>query len=280
MRQSVRRWMFGAGTLAVVGAAACGQAGVADAAQVTAAGQEGRTAAASAYTPPSKPLHVGQNGAAVRSVQRRLAQLHYYPGPIDGKYGNDTLEAAWAFREVQGLRLDSRSAAQPITRAFELALVHPKKPWVLAKQGAPNRIEINQNIQVLVLYKGNKPQVILHVSTGGRYTYPCPGDPSATCGPAITPDGKFKAHSLTKGWHKSPLCPAAFGCMYNSVWIDPAAGVAIHGDLSVPWYPASHACIRIWMDAARWFYRDLTIGGKHATPVYVRGTAPAYPASN
>jgi hypothetical protein len=64
------------------------------------------------------------------------------------------------------------------------------------------------------------------------------------------------------------------------VWIDPAAGVAIHGDLSVPWYPASHACIRIWMDAATWFYKDLTIGGKHATPVYVRGTAPAYPASN
>jgi peptidoglycan hydrolase-like protein with peptidoglycan-binding domain len=263
-----------------VAAAAGGQAGVASAAQVTAAVPDGAAAPAGTYTPPSKPLHFGQQGAAVLSVQRRLAALHYYPGPIDGKYGQDVQEAAWAFREVQGLRLSTTSQAEPITRAFEHALVHPKPPFVLVKHGAPNRVEINQNIQVLVLYKNSKPQVILHVSTGGRYTYPCPGNPTATCGPADTPNGNFKAYSLTKGWHKSPLCGAAYGCMYNSVWIDPAAGVAIHGDLSVPWYPASHACIRIPMDAATWFYKDLTIGGRHATPVYVKGTAPAYPASN
>src|SRR5271165_227973 len=128
MRQSVRRWMLGAATLAVVGAAAYGQVAVAGAAQVTPGVHNGRAAPASAYTPPAKPLYFGQKGAAVRSVQRRLAQLHYYPGPIDGKFGQDTQEAAWAFREVQGLRMNAKTAAQPISRAFEHALIHPKRP--------------------------------------------------------------------------------------------------------------------------------------------------------
>jgi hypothetical protein len=267
MRQSVRRWMFGAGAVAVVAAAAFGQAGVAGAAQVAAAGHQGRAAAGSPYAPPKTPLYFGQQGAAVRSVQRRLAQLHYYPGPIDGKYGQDLLHAAWAFREVQGLRMNAKTAGQPINAAFEHALVHPKGPKVLVRKGGPNRVEVNLHIQVLVLYKNSKPSVILHVSSGGNCLV------GQGCG-WITPDGNFKAYSLTKGWHKSPLCPTAYGCMYNSVWIDPTAGIAIHGDLTVPWYPDSHGCIRIWMDAAAWFHKDLRIGGRHPTPVYVRGTAP------
>jgi len=30
------------------------------------------------------------------------------------------------------------------------------------------------------------------------------------------------------------------------------------------------------MDAAAWFHKDVTIGGKHATRIYVRGKAPYY----
>ena len=54
---------------------------------------------------------------------------------------------------------------------------------------------------------------MLHVSTGGGYTYPCPGDPGATCGPAITPDGDFTALSFAPGWIKVPL-----GTMYNPLF--------------------------------------------------------------
>jgi lipoprotein-anchoring transpeptidase ErfK/SrfK len=274
MRQSVRRWMFGAGTVAVVATAAFGQAGVAGAAQVAAAGHQGRAAAGSPYVPPTAPLYFGQQGAAVRSVQRRLAQLHYYPGPIDGKYGNDTLEAAWAFREVQGLRLNNRTAAQPITRAFEHALVYPKKPWVLKKSGGASRIEINQNIQVLVLYRHDRPFLIVHISSGGRYYYPCPGDPTATCGPAVTPDGNYKAL-----WYHQGRLTVPLGFMTNPVFFIGGA-YAIHGGDAVPWYPASHGCVRLYSDVVNWFHKDVRIGGRHPTPIYIRGTAPEYPASN
>jgi peptidoglycan hydrolase-like protein with peptidoglycan-binding domain len=45
-------------------------------------------------------------------VQQRLAALKYYPGAVDGQFGTDTLEAVWAFQEVQGLPVqDSVSPA-------------------------------------------------------------------------------------------------------------------------------------------------------------------------
>jgi lipoprotein-anchoring transpeptidase ErfK/SrfK len=279
MRLTIRRWFYGTAAMAAVMVAACGQGTIAHSAQSapsapsTAAASSG-TSAPATYVPPRKPLHFGQTGPAVKSVQRRLAQLHYYPGPIDGIYGDDTLEAAWAFREVQGLRVGPSNAAEPMNMAFLKALVHPRQPGKLVPKGAPNRVEINQNIQVLVLYRDNQPVLIAHVSSGGRYYYPCPGDPAATCGPAVTPDGNYHALWFYAGWMTVPL-----GTMFNPVFfID--SSYAIHGDVPVPWYPVSHGCVRLWMDIAPWFHKDLRIGGKHPTPIYIRGIAPAYPKPN
>jgi hypothetical protein len=267
MRHNVRRWLLGAGVVAAAGAVAAGQgAAVAAPAHTTAP-----SAAAAAYVPPSKPLYFGETGAAVKSVQRRLAQLHYFPGPIDGSYGQDTIEAAWAFREVQGLPMNEATGAEPINRAFERALIHPGQPYVLIKHGPATRVEVNLKRQVLVLYKDNKVALIAHVSSGGDYYFCNPG--GGGCGYAITPDGDFSALSFQSGWVKVPL-----GTMYNPVWINYAAGVAIHGDEPVPWYPVSHGCIRVWLDIADIFHNMITVGGRHATPVYVRGIAPYQPS--
>src|SRR5215469_18585148 len=97
-----------------------------------------------------------------------------------------------------------------VTYKFRHALIHPHAPKVLVPKGGGNRIEINQNDELLVLYRDNNVRLILHVSSGGGYTYPCPHDPSSTCGPAITPDGNYKALSFYQGWEK-----VALGRMYN-----------------------------------------------------------------
>lgn len=283
MRNTVRRWLIGAGAVAAAGAMVYGQAAMATAAgarsgastaSAKAAATTAKAVTTAAYKPPSKPPQYGQSGAAVRSVQRRLAALHYYPGVIDGKYGPNTREAAWAFREVQGLKVTARNEANPIDKAFLKALVHPKQPYKLVPKGGANRIEINQNIQVLVLYKNNKPNLILHVSPGGRYYYPCPGDPSATCGPADTPDGNYHAIAFIPGDVQVPL-----GYMYNPVFFIGLA-YAIHGGDPDPWYPASHGCVRLPSDVQTWFYKKVSVGGKHPTPIYIRGTARPYPESN
>jgi len=288
MKRSIRRAALGAGALALAVAVGCGcgQARTASAAPLRPAGRgigaaesgtagaSGTAAASGTYVPPSNPLRYGEAGPAVKSVQRRLAQLHYYPGRVDGVYGPDTQEAAWAFREVQGLRVSVSTEAEPITRAFEKALVHPRQPQVLIRNGPRNRVEINQNIQVLVLYRKGKPVLIAHTSTGGGYYYPCPGDPGATCGPAITPDGSYHALWFYPGWMTVPL-----GTMYNPVFFIDSA-YAIHGDIPVPWYPVSHGCVRLWMDIASWFHNRLSVGGTRPTPIYIRGSAPPYPDSN
>jgi lipoprotein-anchoring transpeptidase ErfK/SrfK len=251
MKRSVRRWLAGAGAVAAVAAAAHGMA-LADSA--------GRR-----YVPPGRPLYVGQSGPAVRSVQRRLNQLRYYAGPVNGRYGQDLLEAAWAFREVQGLAMNAVSAAEPINRAFERALIHPRQPYVREKHGPASRIEINQNIEVMVLYKADRPDWIFHVSTGGGYYFCSPG--GTGCGYAITPDGTFYLRVFVRGWERVPL-----GEMFNPAYF--TAVDAIHGDIPVPWYPASHGCVRMWMDGAEWFHYDVSIGGRHPTPVYIWGRAP------
>jgi lipoprotein-anchoring transpeptidase ErfK/SrfK len=259
MTVRVRWWLLCAvTTAAAVGGSLAGQVSAASAMAVS---PEKRTTAEAtqAYVPPSQDLYLGNQGLAVRSVQARLAELGYYPGPVDGKYGPDLEEAVWAFKEVQGLPLlRGSSLIGPVMRHD---LVNPKSPPVLVPAGGPNRIEINQTIQVLVMYRNNKPAVILHVSTGGRYYYCSKGG----CGYAITPDGNFKALSYLPGTITVPL-----GFMQNPVFFIGRA-YAIHGGDPVPWYPASHGCVRIYADAVTWFHNDITIG---VTNIYIRGTAP------
>src|SRR5436305_5152881 len=115
MRQSVRRWLAGAGAAAAVGAAVGGQAATASAATTAAARRAAPAHAAlararvahagadPAYRPSGHVIHYGAKGPAVRALQRRLAVLHYYPGKVDGQFGQNTLEAVWAFKEVQHL---------------------------------------------------------------------------------------------------------------------------------------------------------------------------------
>jgi len=271
MRRSVRRWLYSVGAVTAAGATAWGLLGTASAAQLSLTRSASASPATSAaYVPPNHDLYFGDSGPAVKSVQERLAQLKYYPGPIDGQYGQDTAEAVWAFKEVQGLPMNAASNTI-ITYKFRRDLINPKLPKVLEPKGGASRIEINQNDEVLVLYKNNKVALILHVSTGGGYYYPCPGDAAATCGPAVTPDGTFYPYLFQSGWVVVPL-----GTMYNPIWFSP--GYAIHGDIPVPWYPASHGCVRIWMDAAAWFYQDVSIGGAHPTPIYIKGVAPYQPS--
>src|SRR5215470_10658060 len=61
---------------------------------------------AASYTPSTRTLREGMTGADVKALQSRLAALKYYPGPIDGAFGSDTLEAVWAFQEVQRLTVN------------------------------------------------------------------------------------------------------------------------------------------------------------------------------
>jgi peptidoglycan hydrolase-like protein with peptidoglycan-binding domain len=273
MRQTVWRWLWVAGGVTAVGVLALGQ-GMAGASTAFPTGGHFPSTvkvrpATGPYKPPSQPLYVGETGPAVKNVQRRLNALHYYAGPVDGSFGQDLLWAAWAFRAVNGMPVNSTTAAEPISRNFERALVHPKLPPVLVPKGGANRVEINQKLQIAVVYKDNKVEWIWRISSGGGYYYCNPPSGGGGCGYAVTIDGNFHAEYMISGLDIVPL-----GSMFNPVFFDPAAGQAMHGGDPVPFYPASHGCVRLQLDVENWFFKYLTIGGKHPEPVYVRGVAP------
>jgi peptidoglycan hydrolase-like protein with peptidoglycan-binding domain len=211
-------------------------------------------ASSSTPTATTSVLQLGMKGSAVKALQRRLAALKYYPGSIDGQFGTNTLEAVWAFQEVQGL-----PGRDYVNSAMQRALAKPRAPKVLDRGAGANRIEVNLASEVLVLYRDNTIQLISHVSSGGGYYFCSPG---GGCGYAITPTGDYKTVVYMPGWVQVPL-----GEMYNPVFFIGTA-FAIHGDTEVPLAPVSHGCVRIPMDVAAFFHTLVHVPGE---PVIVRG---------
>jgi hypothetical protein len=205
-------------------------------------------ASTSAPAAATRALQPGMKSAAVKVLQRRLAALKYYPGSIDGNFGGNTLEAVWAFEEVQGL-----PGHDYVTSAMQRALAHPRAPKVLDRRAGANRIEVNLGIDVLVLYHANKVQLISHISPGGGYYFCSPG---GGCGYAVTPTGNFRTLVFMPGWVQVPL-----GEMYNPVFFIGTA-FAIHGETYVPLAPVSHGCVRIPMDIAAFFYKLVRTPGE------------------
>jgi hypothetical protein len=228
-------------------------------AAVTAAGQGGEVrqaqAAGPAYTGPERELRYGLRGRDVKALQRRLAALKYYPGPVNGQFDAYTLEAVWAFQEVQGLKVSGVVGAATVR-----ALAHPRGYRARHGSGGSTRVEVNLRARVLVAYRAGRITLISHISAGGGYRY----DRGAV---AFTPTGRFRTRAYLHGWIRVPL-----GEMYNPVFFI-GTSYAIHGEPTygsrgggVPLNPVSHGCVRIPFDIAGFFHTLVKTPG---TRVYI-----------
>src|ERR1700722_19717561 len=173
----------------------------------------------------------------------------------NGQFGADTLEAVWAFQEVQGLKVNG-----VVGPATARALRHPRGYRSRYARGHPMRIEGNLRARVLVVYRAHRVVLISHISAGGGYVF----DRGAR---AVTPTGRFRTTGFLRGWVRVPL-----GAMYNPVFFIRTA-YAIHGEPTygsngggVPLNPVSHGCVRIPYDIALFFHRLVWTPG---TPVYI-----------
>src|SRR3984957_1783237 len=214
-----------------------------------------RSAAPAAYVPPKGTLAEGSSGAAVKALQRRLAALKYDPGAVDGHLGANTEDAIWAFQEINGVKVTG-----VVDAATKRALVHPKTYKSHDPRQNGNRIEVNQALEVLILYKNGQISLISHVSTGGGYWYNCGGGE----GQAITPNGNYRTDDYMPGWVTVPL-----GAMYNPVFFISTV-YAIHGDTYVPVFPDSNGCVRLPMFIADFFHKLVATPG---TEVFIYGKA-------
>lgn len=170
----------------------------------------------------------------ILAVERRLSDLGYWTGPVDGTLDAGSRHALIAFQKVEG-----RRRTGTLTRAEIEALLSADRP--LPKYSGYAHVEIDLNRQVLfVVDMTGTITHILPVCTGNEKAYVDHGEIHR----AHTPRGRFIVLRKIAGWRVSSL-----GMLYYPNYIH--NGIAIHGSPAMAFYPASHGCIRIPMFASK-----------------------------
>lgn len=115
-------------------------------------------------------------------------------------------------------------------------------------------VDIDISRQVLSEVMDGDVVAEYHISSGSGEGYWLDG----TWWDGETPRGWFEIYAKERGWVEGPL-----GGLYNPMYF--YEGFAVHGSTSVPYYPASHGCVRISRAEADWLYDRVGVG----TPVLV-----------
>jgi len=167
--------------------------------------------------PPS--LTYGSRSLLVPDLLARLRALGYETPSVTQEFDYDVLESVYAFEKVENL---DRTGVVDAT--FWAHLDNPVIPQPRYQEPAAH-IEVDKAKQVLYVVRDGKVVHISPVSTAGL-----PG--------RFTPVGQFSIFRKVPGYDPSPL-----GILYKPMYF--TGGYAIHGNPSVPPYPASHGCVRV-----------------------------------
>jgi cell wall hydrolase len=178
-------------------------------------------------------LAVGRRSAAVAQLGNQLRRLHY-AAPAGSTFDSRMQDAVYAFQKVNGFPrtgiVDDRIWA---------ALSRPRV--ARPRFGQPgSHLEVNKELQVLYVVRSSRVALIVPISTAG-----VPG--------TYTPVGRFAVYRKVVGFDPSPL-----GTLYDPLYF--TGGYAIHGNPSVPPYPASHGCVRVPMFVAPYLFRTVPYG--------------------
>jgi N-acetylmuramoyl-L-alanine amidase len=178
-------------------------------------------------------LRYGSAGTAVLQLEHRLAALHYAVR-TSSTYGPELVDSVIAFQKVQGLEPDGVAGPNVWRR-----LGNPRIPQPRYTSPA-DHIEVDKTHQVVYVVRNSKIATIFPTSTAGIAGY-------------YTPEGTFSIYRKVDGWDNSPL-----GQLYRPMYF--TGGYALHGNPSVPAYPASHGCVREPMWIADWMYETNDYG--------------------
>jgi peptidoglycan hydrolase-like protein with peptidoglycan-binding domain len=177
-------------------------------------------------------LGPGSSGLSAYALDRRLHELHYALGRVDGYYGQDDLDAVTAFQKLHGLARTGTVDGRVWTELERATVPRARYPG--------DHVEVSKRLQVLFVVRDGLVALVSTVSTGAT---------------GNTPLGHFRVYSKVPGYNAKEM-------YYSSFFI---GGFAIHGYHSVPAYPASHGCVRIPLWLAVRVYSLIDYG----TSVYV-----------
>ncbi|HET7759931.1 MAG TPA: L,D-transpeptidase family protein [Gaiellaceae bacterium] len=177
-------------------------------------------------------LGPGSSGLSAYALDRRLRELHYALGRVDGSYGQDDVDAITAFQKLHDLARTGIVDARVWAELARATVPRARYPG--------DHIEVSKGLQVLFVVRGGEVALVSTVSTGAT---------------GNTPLGHFRVYSKVPGYNAKEM-------FYSSFFI---GGFAIHGYHSVPAYPASHGCVRIPLWLAVRVYSLIDYG----TSVYI-----------
>jgi peptidoglycan hydrolase-like protein with peptidoglycan-binding domain len=180
--------------------------------------------------------------AEIIEAERKLSELGYWTGPVDGRLDEGTASALIAFQKWEGREITGKLTLRELDAIRNGVAPNPRDPGY-------EHVEVDVDRQVLMLVNEEGAVRVLPVSTGSDKAFMDQGQMSV----AYTPRGRFVVYDKTYGWENGDL-----GSVYYANYI--SGGVAIHGYLTAPTTPASHGCIRIPMFAAREVSRLLPVG--------------------
>jgi hypothetical protein len=178
-------------------------------------------------------LAVGSRGPSVLELNRQLHRLHIAVGAVDSSFGLDTRDAVVAFQKLHAL---PRTGA--VDARFWRYLLTANVPR--ARYAFGNHIEVSKPLQVLFVVRGGTVVLVSHVSTGAT---------------GNTPAGRWRVYSKTPGWLASGMFDSSFFLR----------GFAIHGYPSVPFWPASHGCVRLPV----WLAPRIYALAPYGSPIYI-----------
>lgn len=215
-------------------------------------------------TPLLAPLvAVGRSdGPETARIQERLLELGFWLQSVDGDFGGTTKQAVMAFQKYMGLDATARVdqvTADTLTLATTRAVGLSNEPGTL--------VEVDKDKQVLFMMNSGKLLWAINTSTGnGQYYLETNQKDLVTweTGRSLTPSGRYKIdREKSDGWWDGDL-----GRIYRPKYFK--GGIAIHGSMSIPNYPASHGCVRVSTAAMDMIWASGLLPKK--TPVWVYGS--------
>lgn len=110
-------------------------------------------------TPPEDTVRSGDTGTDVENIQQLLANMGYYSGSIDGKYGNATITAVKAFQAKNGLTQDGVCGAKTVAALFSSSAVYA----VATPTPAPGTSVTITEDNVVVIRSGSRNTAVLNL---------------------------------------------------------------------------------------------------------------------
>ncbi len=162
------------------------------------------TVATAVTVPLSRNLESGMQGDDVLRLQQRLKELRFDPGPVDGMFGQNTVQAMWAFEKLV-LGVPREEATGILTPATWSIMQSSLKFAPQRKADTATHVEIYLPQQLMIVFTNQEPVLITHISsgTGEQWCEEVKIDPGEEgndtaeqitqriCGQAVTPGGIF-----------------------------------------------------------------------------------------